>query len=218
MCSMISMEILKITKQSIKEAVRILREGGVVVYPTETAYAIGCDWASKPARARIFKIKKRPLEKDLPVICAHKAMAARFFKFNKLERKLAAEYWHGPLTMVLERKEASMGILSTFLTCGATQKSGQDAHGREVAVRVSSDEVARALSRGLGAPIISTSANISGKSNPYDVKTIIKSFSRSKFKPDLILDAGVLPLRKPSTIIRVEDGKVEVLREGEIEF
>ena len=88
----------------------------------------------------------------------------------------------------------------------------------EVAVRVSSNNVARALSRGLGKPIISTSANISGEAPAYNIKEVIKSFARKKYRPDLILDAGKLPKRSPSTIVKINDKKIIILREGEIKI
>ncbi|MBU1179665.1 threonylcarbamoyl-AMP synthase [Patescibacteria group bacterium] len=194
------MKILKISKSSIKEAVDILRRGGTVVYPTETSYGLGCDWENKRATAKIVKIKQRPKEKKFAVICANKAMAARFFKFGKLEQQLATEYWPGPLTI----------ILSTHYSLLTTNSIS-------VAVRVSSNDIARALSRGLGKPIVSTSANISGAAAIYDSEKIIKSFARRKYRPDLILDAGRLPERKHSTIVEVtKNGKINILREGEI--
>ncbi|PIR66760.1 MAG: threonylcarbamoyl-AMP synthase [Parcubacteria group bacterium CG10_big_fil_rev_8_21_14_0_10_36_14] len=184
------MQIEKINKQSIKKAIEILKSGGAVVYPTETSYGLGCDWQNKKAIQKIVKIKQRPKDKKFAVICAYKAMAARFFKFGKLARQLAIEYWPGPLAIVLDG----------------------------TAVRVSSNDIARALSRGLKKPIVSTSANISGQGDPYDLKTIIKSFEKQRYQPDLVLDAGRLPLRKSSTIIKIEGGRIITLRQGKIKF
>ncbi|MBU4421606.1 threonylcarbamoyl-AMP synthase [Candidatus Parcubacteria bacterium] len=204
------MRVLSINKKNIAEAVKILKDGGTVVYPTETSYGLGCDWENSRAIAKIAKIKQRPKEKKFAVICANKAMTARFFKFGKLEKQLATEYWPGPL-----------GIVLSCLTKGRIAMPRKPCNPPlcqvEVAVRVSSNDIARALSRGLKKPIISTSANISGKGDPYDIKTIIKSFENQKYQPDLILDAGRLPLRKSSTIIKItKNGKIEILREGEI--
>lgn len=203
-CVIPFMKVIKITKQSIAKAVEILKRGGTVVYPTETAYALGCDAANARAAAKIFKIKNRPKEKGLPMICATKKMASDFFKFGKIERKLAKKYWPGPLTMILP------SAISHQLS----------------AVRVSSNKVARAISRGLGRPIISTSANISGKGAVYDSKKIIAEFAKEKYQPastcakrgepDLALDAGKLPPREPSTIVKIENTKIIILRQGKI--
>ena len=188
------MKIEKVTLKSIKKAIEILQSGGTVVYPTETAYGLGCDSTNQRASQKIFKIKKRSKEKQMPVICAHKTMVAQFFKVNKIVQELALKYWPGPFTVVLNTKTD------------------------EVAVRVSSNNVARALSRGLGKPIISTSANISGEAPAYNIKEVIKSFARKKYRPDLILDAGKLPKRSPSTIVKINDKKIIILREGEIKI
>ena len=192
------MKIEKVTLKSIKKAIEILQSGGTVVYPTETAYGLGCDSTNQRASQKIFKIKKRSKEKQMPVICAHKTMVAQFFKVNKIVQELALKYWPGPFTIIMES-----GIRN--------QELG------ERAVRVSSNNVARTLSRGLGKPIISTSANISGEAPAYNIKEVIKSFARKKYIPDLILDAGKLPKRPPSTIVKIiQNGEIVVIREGEI--
>jgi len=193
------MRIEKIAPESITKAVAILKHGGVVVYPTETAYALGCDATNGKAIAKIFKIKNRPKEKGLPVICATKRMASDFFKFGKIERKLAKKYWPGPLTMVL-KKSSKFKVQSL----------------KFIAVRVSPNKVACAISRGLKRPIVSTSANISGAAAIYNSADIIKNFSEKKYQPDLILDAGKIPVRRPSTIIKIENNKVIILRQGEV--
>lgn len=184
------MNIEKINKKSIEVAIKILRAGGTIVYPTETAYALGCDATNKKAMAKIFKIKNRSKDKKLPVICATKRMAADLFKFGKMERKLAKKYWPGPLTIVLPA----------------------------AAVRVSLNKIARAISRGLRRPIISTSANLSGQKTLYDIKEIIREFKNKKYQPDLVLDGGKLPHRLPSTIIKIENEKIITLRQGEVKI
>ncbi len=198
------MQVKKITPESIKKAVEILKAGGVVAYPTETAYALGCDATNERGKKRIFKIKNRPKEKNLPVICATKKMAFDFFKFGKTERKFAKKYWPGALTMILSP--------SLILPLNKGEEGGG------AAVRVSSNKIARALSRGIGRPIISTSANVSGKKTLYDVKEIINEFANKKNQPDLILDAGKLPMRKPSTIIKIVNEKIIILRQGEVKI
>ncbi|MFH1194040.1 MAG: L-threonylcarbamoyladenylate synthase [bacterium] len=204
------MKIINIAKQSVTEAIAILKQGGVVVYPTETAYALGCDAANSRAKAKIFKIKNRPADKNLPIICATKKMAFDFFKFGKIERKLAKTYWPGPLSIIIKTKK----------------QENKKTRKQEIPVRVSSNKIARTISRGLGKPIISTSANISGKKTLYDAKKIAEIFSRQKNQPDLILDAGKLPEKKPSTIIKIvprsgipsrgKNGKIIILRKGEV--
>jgi L-threonylcarbamoyladenylate synthase len=185
------MLILKPNKQSIKKAVEFLKEGKVIVYPTETSYALGCDATNDKACKRIFRIKKRSKEKKLPIIVANLKMAKEYAYFNKDALKLAKAFWPGPLTLLLKKKRK----LSRFVGKG---------------IRVSSNPIARELSKKLGKPIVATSANISGRENCYSIKEVLKQ----GIKADLYLDAGKLKKVKPSTIFDVE--KRVIVRKGPV--
>lgn len=194
-------------KKIIQAAVNYLKKGGVIVYPTETAYALGCDATNMWVVRRVFKIKKRPLGKTLPLIAGSLAMVKRYCRLAGLEQKLAKKHWPGPLTLILRYK---------------TQKTryklakGVMAKDKTVAIRVSGGKIARALSRRLGRPIISTSANLAGGGECYSVPEVKKQLGR---QPEiLILDGGRLKKRKPSTIAKIKDGRVEVLRQGSIKI
>jgi L-threonylcarbamoyladenylate synthase len=202
------MKILKITKQSIKEAVSILNHGGIVAYPTETAYALGCDATSKKAVAKIFKIKNRPKEKNLPAICASRKQVEKFFEMPDAAWELWKKYWPKPVSVILKLR----------MTNDELRIKRQ-----EIPVRISSNKTARALARKLGRPIIATSANISGRAPIYDPKDLIKEFEGKKYQPELILDGGKLPPRPPSTIIKFQDVEsptlnIEVIRQGEVKI
>jgi L-threonylcarbamoyladenylate synthase len=184
---------LKPNKQSIRKAVEFLKEGKVIVYPTETSYALGCDATNDKACKRIFRIKKRSKEKKLPIIVANLKMAKEYAYFNKDALKLAKTFWPGPLTLLLKKKRK----LSRFVGKG---------------IRISSNPIARELSKKLGKPIVATSANISGRENCYSIKEVLKQ----GIKADLYLDAGKLKKVKPSTIFDVEERKI--IREGPISF
>jgi L-threonylcarbamoyladenylate synthase len=182
-----------------KEAAAVLRRGGIVVYPTETAYAIGCDATDAAAVKRIFALKGRDAAKPLPMIVASSAMARRFARFGASENVLAAAFWPGPLTLVLPAK--------TSIAAGAVSRRG------EIALRVSADAFARAVSLRLGRPIVSTSANRSGGSNPYRLSDAVSAFGAA---PDLCLDGGTLPRRRPSTIVRCGADRCEIVRQGPV--
>ena len=188
------MSILKVSDKSIEKAIEYLKKGRVIVYPTETSYALGCDATNDDACKRIFEIKKRSEEKKLPVIVADLKMAKNYAKFNKDSLKLAKAFWPGPLTLVLENKKKVSPLVAD----------------EKIALRVSSNKVARMLSRKLGKPIVATSANISGKTNCYSIKEVLKQ----EVKADLYLDAGKLDRIIPSTIFDVE--RRMILREGPI--
>ncbi len=183
--------------RKVKEAVAVLKKGGVVVFPTETAYGLAADPENRRAVKRIYHIKGREAGKKLPLIAADAGMAIVYAKVSPLLAKLARKHWPGPLTVV----------------------------GKRAAVRVSSHPVARALSRGLGRPIISTSANVSGQPTCYSVKSFLKQLSlrgvrsndrTTKQSPDFIIDVGALPRRKPSTIVTERKGQITILRQGSI--
>lgn len=198
------MNIVPINKKTIRQAIRILKQGGSVVFPTETAYGLAVDTSNKKAIKKVFNIKQRSPEKSLPWIAASLAMAKKYVKFSPLAMKLAKKYWPGPLTMVLPNR-------FDRLTAG---KKGRGT----VALRVSANKIAKRLSAGLDKPIISTSANISGLPTCYSAGVVLKQFAKKSLAPDLILDAGQLPKRQPSTIIKITRGKIKILRQGKIKL
>lgn len=201
------MQVEKIMQKSIDNAVEIMRRGGTVVYPTETAYALGVDATNPRAVAKIFKIKNRPADKNLPAICHTKKQVEQFFELPALGWKLWLKYWPKPVSIILERKSPSL-ILPL--------NKGEEGGGTPV--RISSNKTARDLARKLNRPITATSANISGLGAIYDAKEIIEEFEGKKYQPDMILDGGKLPKRPPSTIVKIIGDKIEIIRRGEVEI
>lgn len=205
------MKILKINPKNpeskiIKAAIKILKAGGVIIYPTETSYGLGGDATFKKAVTKIFKIKKRSQQKSVTIIVSSFAMAKEYVKFDKLSWQLAKKYWPGPLTIVLPKNKKRKKRIYTDLT-GKNWDFG---------VRISPQPVAWQLVKKLGNPLISTSANLSGKKPGYDISEILKQFKNKKNLPILVLDAGKLPKRLTSTVVLVKDGKIKVLRKGPI--
>ncbi|MEK9182920.1 MAG: L-threonylcarbamoyladenylate synthase [Patescibacteria group bacterium] len=202
----------------LKKIIEYLKNGGVIVYPTETAYALGCDATNQRAVDLVFKLKKRAKSKTLPLIVGSLAMVKKYCQMSAAEERLAKKYWPGALTMILNvlsshsheacPRAASGNGNSAFLAKGIVAKDGT------VAIRVSSNKMARELSRGLGAPLVSTSANLAGEGECYSVNNAKKSFSDSV----IFLDGGRLKKQKPSTIVKIENGKIKILRQGEIKL
>lgn len=187
----------------IQKAISILRAGGVVVFPTETAYGIAADATNSRAVEKVIEIKGRAREKALPLIVADRKMAEKYVSLSPIFDQLISNFWPGPLTVVSPIRKES--ILSSLVVQDNT-----------VAVRVSSDPIAHELSARLGVPIVSTSANRAGEPACYDIDCVKKQFQTQQLQPDLYLYGGVLPKRLPSTIIKEENGQIVVLRQGEI--
>ncbi len=181
---------------NLKAAVRVLKTGGVLVFPTETSYGIGCDATNAKAVRRVFELKGRVKEKGTPLIVSSLAMARRYGVFSKTALTLAKKYWPGPLTLVLPASGTSPGDVPA-------QKG-------TIALRMSSHPIARALARGLGRPIVATSANLSGQPPAFRHEDL------PAWKDIFVVDVGRLLKSKPSTVVRVIADRVEVLRQGSI--
>ncbi len=133
---------------SLDEARAVLLGGGLVLYPTETLYALGCDAMNPDAAAAVFCLKRRSLTLPLPVVIASLSMLDRVAHVNAYARSLMEAFWPGPLTIVLPARREMPDILTGRL--------------RRVAARFSPHPAARELCEAAGGPIVASSANISG--------------------------------------------------------
>ena len=191
------------TPKHLLEAIAVLRQGGVVLFPTETAYGLAADALDARAVRRVFEIKGREPGKTPPLICADRKTAEEYVAIDPLLVPLVDAHWPGALTVV--------GKVGKGLAAGAVKEDGT------VAVRVSPHPVALALAKGIGGPIVATSANVSGLSACYSVSAFQKQLKAAGHpQPDCIIDEGPIPRRKPSTIVAVRKGKIVVLRDGSV--
>ncbi len=192
---------------AFEKALEVIQQGGVVVYPTETCYGIGCDAENATAVERLFRIKARESDKPVLVIAHDMSVFLKYVEWNPTIDELARTFWPGPLTIVAPLK----------IHTESTLASGVVGYDHTLAFRVTSHPFAAKLTEALGRPIVSTSANISSFPNPYDIQYVMSMFSGRDVEPDLIIDAGDLVRRSPSTIIRVDvNGEKTILRQGEI--
>jgi len=170
-------------------AVRALGRGAVLVYPTDTIYGLGCDARNTEAKQKIYAIKGRPALKQLPVIMADMKMVKQFLVVGKKEEQLLKKIWLGPVSVLLREKK----------TKKARAVFGGAATGM---VRIPENGFARSLSKALGAPVVSTSANVSGEKITNDRKEIVSHFMhKQRAAPDIIFNGGVLKKTKASTIV-----------------
>lgn len=183
-----------------ESAARELLRGGLVIYPTETFYALGCLATLHPSAERIFEVKGRPGDKPLPLIIADWDMAGNYLRLSDVEMELARAFWPGPLSIVTE-VDPSVSPL-------ARDRSGRSA------VRMSPHPVAAGLCLAAGAPLVSSSANLSGRaavSRPGDLDPELLRRSGALVLDDMPWPAGGLP----STLVEVAAGRsVRVLRSG----
>lgn len=184
----------------ISVSVNILEKGGVVAYPTETFYGLGVRFDSVAALERLYRVKRRPEEKAIPLILGNPTMLSRVASSTSpMAAILMSRFWPGPLTLLLPARED----LPNFLTAG----SGK------VAVRIPGPSFALDLARALGFPITATSANISGEPPAETADTVISYFGEAL---DLVVDGGSAPGGRPSTIVEVSDDRVIIHRRGAI--
>src|SRR3989344_8818505 len=206
LCYNNDMRVIKLTAHNkhrvLHQALQIINKGGTLVYPTETAYALGGDFFSPVAYQKIFQIKGRPKNKIFPGVVPDEHLVRSLVHFPAKAQQLARQYWPGPLTLVLPLKHKKLQH--------AAFKS------RTLALRLSSHPVAQNLCRLAARPLIVTSANVSGKPAVYAIKHFLAQMRGRKFLPDLVIDAGVLPEVFPSTIVQLSHKQLKVLRQGPI--
>lgn len=200
--------ITKADKRGIELAVKYLRSGKAVVYPTDTVYGLAVDASNAKAVRKMMQIKERK-KQPVHVIVSSLAMAKKYALFDKTAEKIFKKFLPGPLTLILKlriKNRESWRALS-----GGTGTIG---------IRVPDNEVSLELVKKLKKPITTSSANpsahLSRGTTPYSAKDSYEQFKNKKYRPDLYLDSGKLPKRKPSTMIRVKSGKIEMVREGPI--
>ena len=194
-------KILPATPGAIARAARLLQDGRLVAFPTETVYGLGADARAGQAVAAIFAAKGRPRFNPLIVHVADLDEASRHAVFSELARKLAEAFWPGALTLVLPRRPDTS--LSELVSAGL----------ETVALRVPAHPVAAALLREAALPIAAPSANPSGKVSATMAAHVAEGLEG---KVDLILDGGATPLGLESTVIGFDNASPVLLRVGAI--
>ena len=176
-------------RANIERAAQALLTGGIVGFPTETVYGIGVNAHDKDAITRLYGVKKRPEEKKMAIMVANAEEVKGYVKeIPPIAGKLMKAFWPGPLTIVL--------MLPDMTTIG---------------LRNPDNAVIRDLIKCAKVPIASTSANISGQLPAIDAQQVIDYLGD---KIDVVLDDGPTQLRKPSTVVKVFEKTIEIIRHG----
>lgn len=184
----------------LKEISEIIKNGGIVVFPTETIYGIGTNGLNKEAISRLYEVKQRPTSKPISLLVSSIEMVDMVAKdITDMEYKLMDKFFPGPLTIILKKKN----IVPDNLTNNTDT----------VGIRMPDNIIAKKLIEYAKVPIATPSANISGKPSGTNIENIMEDF---KDKVDYYIDGGQSKLGIGSTIVKIENGYPLILREGSI--
>ncbi len=184
---------LPATPEGLAAAAEILREGGLVAFPTDTVYGVACI-GMRPDRVQaLFELKQRPAEKQIPMLVASLEQVPDAWVVDDRARALADRFWPGALTLVLPA-----------ITSGSSQ-----------AFRAPDHAVAQALIDAAG-PLLATSANISGQPDTLDAEDVLIAFATQRDGLDAVVDGGRVPGGVASTVVDLTVTPARVLREGPI--
>lgn len=190
----------KVNEYELNEVIDILKNNGIIVFPTETVYGIGGNALSNQVIDRIYQAKKRPREKAVNIMVSNIIQIKKYAEItSELEDKIIKNCMPGPITLILKKKE-NFGDYFT-------------ANNDTIGVRIPDNKIINSILDKIDFPIIAPSANISGKPSGIDVDNIIEDFKNSV---DAIIDGGKANLGMSSTIIQVVNNEIRILRQGEI--
>ncbi len=190
---------LGIQKQ-VERGISILKQGGIVAFPTDTVYGLGACASIHQAVERVYAVKERPCNMALPLLLADTSQITKVANYvPPIAWLLIDNFLPGALTIVLPRSNSVPDIIT--------------GGGATVAVRIPAHPIPVALAKGLGMPIVGTSANLSGRPSPLTADEVYSQFGN---KIDLVIDGGRCPGGKESTVVDVTGETPVILREGAI--
>lgn len=190
-------------EQQIGQAITILLRGGIVIFPTDTAFGIGCRIDNEKAVKRLFTIRRRPETQATPVLVSSLQMAQAYLQPVPQEviEKLIKPYWPGALTIVLKSKIDKVPSLV---------RGG----GENLGVRVPDHLTTLALIDGVGVPLLGPSANFHGEATPYEYQNLNEELVKLV---DFVV-SGECHVKKPSTVIDTTESPWKILRQGQIDL
>ena len=190
----------KIDEKELKEVIEVLDNDGLVIFPTETVYGIASKATSLKAVDKLYEAKKRPRDKAINIMVGDSKDISKYAKINsEIEAKIIEEFMPGGITLIID-KVADFG-------------KGFTLSNNTIGVRIPNNTIALKILKNISFPLTVPSANISNKPSGTEVKDIIDDFKNTV---DIIIDGGKSVDSIPSTIVRVEDNKINILRQGKI--
>ena len=182
-------------KEGIEKTFQVIKKGGIVVFPTDTVYGIGCNPYNANAVEKIYEIKSREKIKSLPVLAYSLDTVKEIARIDTFTEKIIKKYWPGPLTLILE------------LTDKKLKKSLN--LDNKIAVRIPDSKCTLKLLEKCGL-LVGTSANISGSPSSTDPKECLKNITNY----DVFLNGGTITSKGESTIIEIENEEIKIIRKG----
>ncbi len=182
--------------KDIKQVVSILKKGGIIAYPTDTIYGMGCDLLNKSSIEKIYQIKKMPTYKQLSFICSDIKEISVYAHLSNTAYRIIKQLTPGPYTFILEATKVVPKIMLT--------------KRRTVGIRIADNNICTTIIQELGNPIISTSASVHKDEILSDPFEIHEKFGKSL---DVVVDGGML-ISEPSTIVDLTTDTPEIIRQG----
>jgi len=177
-------------KRLIKKLVEILDQGGLIIYPTDTFYGIGCDLFNKRSIQRVYQLKRRPLKKPFSFVCADLKDIGLYAQVSNYAYRIMKRLLPGPYTFILEGTRLVPKLMLT--------------RRRTVGIRVPKNKICLDIVKGLGRPIISTSVHLDDPSEIHDTYCSLV---------EVVIDGGVVSY-EPSTVVSLIDDNPDVIRKG----
>ncbi len=185
-------------KEKIEEAAKIIKDGGLVAFPTETVYGLGADALNKEAVKKVFEVKGRPHSKPLSILIGRKEELIKYVqKIPKAAEALIEKFWPGPLTLIFEASSLIPDVIK-----------GKD---NSIGMRMPDCRIALEIVEASGVPLVCPSANLSGRPAPIKAEEVIKDLGE---KIDLILDGGEAKIGVESTVLDLTTSPPTMVREG----
>ena len=181
----------------IEKAIQIVKQGGIVIFPTDTVYGIGCDPYNKESVKKVYNLKSREFSKPFPILVDSKETAKKIVEFDEITEKITEKFWPGPLTIILK------------LTDDKLKKSLN--LEEKIAIRIPNNKCTLKLLKKCNF-LVGTSANISNQKSVSDPNECLKNVQDF----DVFIDGGIIDSKGESTIIEIEDEKIKIIREGSL--
>ena len=191
----------KINEDELENVIKVIEDGGVVIFPTDTVYGISANSLDEETIKKLFDLKERNDNKPICVLTSSVDKIKKIAYVRDEEQKIIDQYMPGALTIILDKKDNVSDVLTSNL--------------KTVGVRIPNNEIALRILEKLEYPLATTSANISGKDAAVKKEDLITEFDG---RVDIIIDGGITDLKVSSTIVKLDNNEIKILRQGTIKI